>query len=97
MIMPGPRAIPIVLSDDERQHLEKTVRQLTAPQRLVQRSRIVLLAADGLSNSAIKAELHCARATVVTWRGRFAEHRLAGLADEPRPGRPRSFSPAAAP
>lgn len=95
--MPGPRAVPIVLSDDERQHLEKTVRQLTAPQRLVQRSRIVLLAADGLSNSAIKAQLHCARATVVTWRGRFAAQRLVGLADEPRPGRPRSFSPAAAP
>jgi len=95
--MPGPHAVPIVLSDDERQHLEKTVRQLTAPQRLVQRSRIVLLAADGLSNSAIKAQLHCARATVVTWRGRFAEQRLVGLADEPRPGRPRSFSPAAAP
>ena len=45
--MPGPRAVPIVLSDEERQHLEKTARQLTAPQRLVQRTRIVLLAADG--------------------------------------------------
>jgi transposase len=33
----------------------------------------------------------------VRWRGRFAEHGLAGLQDEPRPGRPRSFSPAAAP
>jgi transposase len=95
--MPGPRAVPIVLSDDERQHLEKTTRQLTAPQRLVQRSRIVLLAADGLSNAAIARDLHCSRATVVAWRGRFARHRLAGLADEPRPGRPRSFSPAAAP
>ena len=94
--MPGPRAVPIVLSDDERQHLEKTTRQLTAPQRLVQRSRIVLLAADGLSNAAIARDVHCARATVVTWRGRFAEQRLGGLSDEPRPGRPRSFSPAAA-
>lgn len=95
--MPGPRAVPIVLSDDERQHLEKTTRRLTAPQRLVQRSHVVLLAADGLSNAAIARDLHCSRATVVTWRGRFAQHRLAGLGDEPRPGRPRSFSPAAAP
>ena len=95
--MPGPRAVPIGLSDDERQHLEKTTRQLTAPQRLVQRSRVVLLSADGLSNAAIARELRCSRATVVTWRGRFAQHRLAGLSDEPRPGRPRSFSPAAAP
>ena len=47
--------------------------------------------------AAIARDLHCSRATVVTWRGRFAQHRLAGLRDEPRPGRPRSFSPAAAP
>lgn len=95
--MPGPQAVPIVLSDDEREHLEKTTRQLTAPQRMVQRSRMVLLAADSLSNADIARRLCCARATVVTWRGRFAQHRLAGLADEPRPGRPRSFSPKAAP
>jgi len=95
--MSGPRAVPIVLSDAERAHLEKTTRQWTAPQRLVQRSRMVLRAADGLSNAAIGREVHCARATVVLWRGRFAQHRLAGLADEPRPGRPRSFSPTAAP
>jgi transposase len=94
--MPGPRAVPIVLSDAARAHLEKTVRQQTAPQRAVVRSRIVLLAADGLGNSAIAAELGCGRVTVVRWRGRFARHGLAGLADEPRPGRPRSFSPAAA-
>jgi len=95
--MPGPRAVPIVLSDADRAHLEKTVRQQTAPQRRVLRSRIVLLAAEGLSNSGIAAELHCGRVTVVRWRGRFAQHGLAGLEDEPRPGRPRSFSPAAAP
>ena len=95
--MPGPRPVPVVLSAGERKHLKKTTRQLTAPQRLVQRSRVVLLAAYGLSNAAIARELRCARATVVTWRERFAQHRLAGLSDEPRPGRPRSCSPAAAP
>jgi len=95
--MPGPRAVPIVLSAAARAHLEKTVRQQTAPQRMVLRSRIVLRAAEGLSNSGIAAELGCGRVTVVRWWGRFARHGLAGLADEPRPGRPRSFSPAAAP
>lgn len=95
--MPGPRAVPIVLCEADRTHLEKAVRQQTAPQRIVLRSRIVLLAADGLCNSAIAARLHCGRVTVVRWRGRFAAHGLAGLQDEPRPGRPRSFSPAAAP
>jgi len=95
--MPGPRAVPIILCATDRAHLEKTVRQQTAPQRRVLRSRIVLLAAEGLSNSGIATELGCGRVTVVRWRGRFAQHGLAGLEDEPRPGRPRSFSPAAAP
>ncbi len=95
--MPGPRAVPIILCQADRTHLEKTVRQLTAPQRMGLRSRIVLLAADGLGNSAIAAQLHCGRVTIVRWRNRFAEHGLAGLQDEPRPERPRSFSPAAAP
>jgi transposase len=95
--MPGPPALPILLSEAERAHLEKTMRQLTAPQRLVRRSHIVLLAAAGLGNTAIAEQLRCGRATVVLWRRRFAQLRLAGLADEPRPGRPRSFSPTAAP
>jgi transposase len=95
--MPGPRAVPIVLCEADRMHLEKTVRQQTAPQRMGLRSRIILLAAEGLGNSAIATQLRCGRVTVVRWRGRFAEQGLAGLQDEPRPGRPRSFSPAAAP
>jgi transposase len=95
--MSGPRAVPITLSVAERQHLEKTTRQLTAPQRMVLRSRIVLLAAGGLGNSAIGRQLGCNRATAILWRGRFAQQGLAGLQDEPRPGRPRSFSPEAAP
>ena len=95
--MSGPRAVPIIVSDAERQHLEKTTRQLTAPQRMVLRSRIVLLAAEGLGNSAIGRQVGCNRATAVLWRGRFARQGLAGLLDQPRPGRPRSFSPKAAP
>lgn len=95
--MPGPRAVSIVLSESDCAHLEKTVRQQTAPQRMVLRSRIVLLAAEGMGNSEISRDLGCGRVTVVRWRGRFAQHGLAGLEDEPRPGRPRSFSPAAAP
>ena len=85
--MSGPRAVPIVLSDADRQHLEKTTRQLTAPQRMVLRSRIVLLAAEGLSNCAIGRQVGCNRATAVLWRGRFAQHGLVGLQDQPRPGR----------
>jgi transposase len=58
------------------------------------RSKIVLAAAEGGSNTAIAAQLGLARGTVRTWRSRLAEHRLEGLVDEPRPGRPRTVTDA---
>jgi len=94
--MPFPSALEIELSDDQREHLEKTVRKQTAPQRAVVRARIVLLAADGVSNHEIARRLGCSRYTVWQWRKRFFEEGLDGLADRPRPGRPRSFSPSGA-
>ncbi len=53
---------------------------------------MVLLAAEGLSNREVAARLGCSDATVGKWRARFLEHRLAGLVDEPRSGRPRSVT-----
>lgn len=55
-------------------------------QALAMRSRIVLLAADGLSNSAIASQLHTMQHTVGKWRRRYLESGLDGLVDEPRPG-----------
>ena len=51
----------------------------------------MLLAADGLSNSAIAEKLGVSRLTVGTWRRRFAGRRFCGLDDEPRPGAPRKI------
>jgi transposase len=82
------RAIPIVLSDVERQALTAWARSRTAPARLVTRARIVLAAANGVANTDIASDLSLARGTVVTWRQRFAEQRLAGIEQE-RPGRGR--------
>jgi transposase len=56
------------------------------------RSRIVLAAAEGLSNLEIAERERVSRPTVTKWRNRFAERRLEGLVDEPRPGRPRTVT-----
>jgi transposase len=83
---------PVELSDDERAQLESWTRRRTSAQALALRSRIVLLAADGLRNTEIAAELGIHRNAAGKWRARFLEHRLDGLTDEPRPGRPRTIS-----
>ena len=92
--MPISTAVPIVLSDDERSQLESWARRRNSAQALAQRSRIVLLAADGLNNTQIAGRLGVYRPMVTKWRNRFAEHRLDGLTDEPRPGQPRRITDA---
>ena len=83
------RAVAIVLSDGERVELDRRVRRRKSSHGAARRARIVLLAADGLSNTAIAEKLGVSRLTVGTWRRRFAERGIEGLDDEPRPGAPR--------
>ena len=92
--MPNPVAVAIELSDEERVQLEAWTRRRTSAQALAQRSRIVLSAAEGLTNTEIAERLGVNRAMAAKWRSRFAEHRLDGLLDEPRPGRPRTVTDA---
>src|SRR4051812_25883925 len=72
----------------DRRELSRRARDRGAPAREVERARIVLLAADGVPGQQIAAMVGCAEGTVVTWRGRYAERGLPGLADLPRPGKP---------
>ena len=85
---------PLTVTDDERAKLEAWVRRPKTAQRLALRSRIVLAAAAGLGNTAIAADLRVCLPTVGKWRERFLLKRLEGLADEPRPGPPRTVTDA---
>jgi transposase len=78
----------LTLSEEEREQLLRWSRRARSSQALALRSRIVLACAEGLNNTSVASRLGCAAATVGKWRGRFVEHRLDGLVDDPRPGRP---------
>ncbi len=80
------------LTNDARQDLEAFANSRSLPHGLVQRAKIVLLAAQGVSNAFIAVKLHISRPTVGVWRRRYLDHGLEGLHDELKPGRPRSIS-----
>src|SRR5580698_1336279 len=85
----GKRAVGIALTEIERRELESLASRRKTAQGLAQRARIVLLAAEGAENKDISLRVDAAPNTVGKWRRRFAERRIDGLLDEPRPGAPR--------
>jgi transposase len=87
-----PQRAEVVLTDEEREVLERWARRPKSAQALALRCRIVLAAADGEPSKEIASRLGCNRGTVGRWRSRFAERGLDGLHDEPRPGKPRTVS-----
>ena len=93
--MPSPKLAPLVLTDAERGALEALVRKRTASQSLAQRARIVLACAEDAGTvplTAVAAGLGVSREMVRKWRVRFAEDRIEGLTDAPRPGAPRKIT-----
>jgi len=83
------RVAPAVnLSPQQRETLEQRSRARSLPARVVERARIVLLAADGKQNKEIAAQLGMSEQKAARWRNRFHEQGLNGLEkDAPRPGR----------
>jgi hypothetical protein len=90
-----PRTSPFLirLSSSEAAELYKRAAKYTLPYFQVQRAKMILMAAEGLSNDEIAKRLDTRRDVVSMWRKRFCTERLAGLEERARPGRPRTFSP----
>src|SRR5258708_35338549 len=78
------------ISDEECAQLLSMTRARSLPAALTQRARIVLACEREPSNKAVAADLGVGAHTVGKWRNRFVTHRLAGLYDELRCGRPRT-------
>ena len=91
--MPRKSPFIVLLTADEKLRLQEIARKYTSPYCDVMRAKIVLLAAEGLSNKEIGERLDLPRQIVSKWRKRFFDQRLAGLQERPRRGRPGVFSP----
>jgi transposase len=92
MARTGRPKAELVLSEAEREALERWARRPSSAQALAQRSRIVLESAAGAPNTEVAERLGVTVQTVGKWRRRFVERRLDGLVDEPRPGQPRQIT-----
>jgi len=91
--MPRNSPFSIKLTRRERAELVRRAGKYRSAYRDVIRAKIVLLASEGLANDAIGARLDTPRQIVSKWRQRFYTHRLSGLEEQPRGGRPAHFSP----
>ena len=93
-MQPRARLKPLTLTCDEREQLERWVRDCQASRPLALRARIVLSCQAGCSNRDSAQRLKVTAQTVGKWRARFVAHGMQGLADQPRSGAPRSISDA---
>jgi len=81
----------VTLTPELRDQLTAMVRSRSLPQGLTRRARIVLMAAEGMTNSAISTAVGLSRPSVIKWRKRFIDQGLMGLYEELRPGAPRTI------
>jgi len=77
---------PLVLTEQERQELQQMTQSRALPAGDVMRSRMILLLADGVAYQKIQDLLDTTAPTIVRWKRRFLQHRIAGLMEELHPG-----------
>lgn len=85
-----PKKFEIKLTANERVSLEQIGQSRSMPHGVVRRAQMILLSAEGQTNSAIAERFRVTVPTVAHWRARFKTHGLVGLYGEQRPGRPRT-------
>jgi hypothetical protein len=82
----GRPLLPVSISGEDQAQLQGWTKRPKTAQALAMRSRVILLAADGLSNTKIAQQLSVSLQTVGKWRQRYLDQGVDGLLDEPRPG-----------
>lgn len=88
----GRPKLPVTLTNEEHEQLKSLASSRSLPSGLVTRARIVLLASQGVTNTAIARKVGMSLQSVCKWRQRYLQQGLSGLHDELRPGRPRTIS-----
>ncbi|MGH3872636.1 MAG: helix-turn-helix domain-containing protein [Pseudonocardiaceae bacterium] len=81
-------APPLVLREGDRGRLEALARSTSVRASVALRARIVLMSAEGLTNTEIARRTGSTRPTVINWRNRYTAGGISALGDLPRPGRP---------
>jgi transposase len=81
-------AAPLTLHDGDRGRLEALARSTSVRTSVANRARIVLMSAEGLTNTEIARQTKSTRQTVISWRNRYATGGINALGDLPRSGRP---------
>ncbi len=88
----GRPLMPLSISQSERAQLLSWSQRPKTAQAVAMRARIVLLAAEGQSNTQVAKAVSTTKHTAGKWRQRYLDAGLDGLLDEPRPGTPRKLS-----
>jgi len=81
----------LILTEQEREELQRWARRSRSSRHLAFRAKVILQCATNKLSTTVAQNLHTTNTTVGKWRKRFVEQRMDGLHDEPRPGAPRQI------